>query len=710
MANDEKSTDVQHLPDVTFDEFPKPTFDEWKEAVEKLLKGAPFEKKMFTKTYEGIVLNGMYWGYDIDGLENLDSAPGEAPYLRGCFAGGYEQHPWGIAQACEYAGIADAHSALCDELKKGADVINIALDEGTRRCFDEPLHQNGRAVSLATADELDQLTDGIDLTAYPLHVNAGCDALPFYALLRACMACRGQEIEKLSGCIGADPLSELAQWGRLDEPLETALDHMAQLARTACQSSPKLRTVIASGTPYADGGASAVQELALTIASAAFYVRVLMDRGLSADEASGQIRFRVSLGANFFMEIAKLRALRVLWSTVSEAFGAGAEAQKAQVMASTSSFTATTYDPYVNILRATTQAFSGIVGGLDLLQINPFDRTVRPSTEQARRIARNQQIMFRTEFNMTTPVDPAGGSWFVEKLTSQVAEKAWSLFQAVEAEGGILESLKHGTVQSSVNETLCARFKALSSRKDRAVGINMYANMAETPLEPSTFDPEAFKASRLQAVAEHKKARPAQVAEESLRRLADDVSVENAVQAAENGATIGEIAGTWRRADDLSVEPIAAHHWTEQFEALRKRTEDWVAAGNENVKVFLCNMGPIPQHKPRADFSRGFMEVAHFQVIGNDGFATPEEAAAAALESGAHVAIICSTDATYPELVPPTARAIKAGNPNVKVILAGAPAPEMKDAYVEAGVDEFIHVKADCLSILTAIQKERGIC
>ena len=440
---------------------------------------------------------------------------------------------------------------------------------------------------------------------------------------------------------------------------------------------------------YHNGGANAIQEAAAALATGLQYIDEMVARGYTVDEAAEHIRFNFCLGPNFFMEIAKLRAVRVVWAQLMQAYGAGEKAQCIDVFAETSQFTTTLYDPYVNVLRATTQAFSGVVGGVSGMKILPFDAAVRDSDPFSRRIARNIQVMMQEEFNLLSPVDPAGGSWYVETLTGQLGEAIWKQIQKIQAAGGMLEALRAGTVQSEIAATLADRFKRLATRQDRAVGSNMYPNMSEKPLE-GTKTPKAAK--------------PAGKPVEGLKTC-----VKCSGDALEEGATLADVAASFADGQAEAITAILPHRWTEQYEALRKATEDYIARTGDNVKVFLCNMGPIPQHKARADFSASFMEVAHFEVLRNNGFATVDEAVDAAVASGADVAIICSTDDTYPELVPPVAKGIKAKAPQMKVFLAGAPAPEFKPSYDEAGVDEYIHVRANCLAILTNIQKGKGI-
>jgi methylmalonyl-CoA mutase len=266
-------------------------------------------------------------------------------------------------------------------------------------------------------------------------------------------------------------------------------------------------------------------------------------------------------------------------------------------------------------------------------------------------------------------------------------------------------ALGSGFVQGEIEKVLRDRFRNLAVRSDRAVGTNMYANMTEQPLSV----PERAEAVR--SGAGRAPSAEGQGLEKISRAKAGEGCLVSALaDAFLSGATLGEACGALGAgAPGESAAPVVPHRWTEQFEALRRRTEEAAKAGRE-IRVFLANMGPIPQHKARADFSTGFMEVAGFRVLKNDGFATVEEALRAAEESGADVTVICSTDDTYPELVPPLAKGLKAECPAMRVILAGAPAPEHKDAYVEAGVDDFIHVRANCLQILGEIQQARGMC
>lgn len=709
--------EVQY-PTVNFDEFSIPTYEEWKTEVEVALKGGSFDKKMFTPTYEGITLEPIYTLQRSQTEEAKGSFPGMANYLRGSKISGYIADAWGISQKCDATLPKECNELLKFEISKGTTVYNISLDEATKHNIDathaEVLGEGG--VSVTTLQDMADLIADLDLEKYPLYVLSGASALSILPLLVAAVKANGGKTESIKGTVGADPIGTLVRYGRNYGSLDALLDEMAHVVTFSKTMAPKLRTIVISGEVYSNGGASAVEEIAYVLSTAIYYVRALQRRGFEMKDIAKQFSFEVSIGANFFMEIAKLRVLRALWSFIVESFGGEEEDGRMYVHGKTAAFTKTVYDPYVNMLRDTTQAFSGVVGGLDSMEISCFDAPIRKGDVFSRRISRNMQVMMQDEFELRQPVDPAGGSWYIETLAQQLQEKVWALVQSVEDQGGIIEALKAGTVQATVDGVLQRRFKALEVRSDVAVGNNMYPNMTEELLDRREENQDELHRVRLAAVQDYVKDRDAKQYFDEIKGLfksAGDAGAlfEAMIKAYSAGATIGAIREALTAMDIASEEiaPILPHRWTERFEELRMRTENFKAKTGDNVKVFLANMGKIPQHKPRADFSTGFMEVAAFEVMKNDGFPTTDEAAQAASESGADVVIICSTDATYPELVPPLAKRVKELMPDVKLFLAGAPAKDMIDTYKESGVDDFVHVKANCYEILTALQARKGM-
>ena len=700
------------LPEVDFGEFAPSDLEAWKEAAVAALKGAPFEKSMFTSTYEGITLSPLYTHADTRDLEAPRAFPGAYP-LRGASASGNLRRPWEVAQFCDETLPEEAHKAVVHELDRGASTVALVLDRRTLEGLDADAEgPDAAGVSVSSLEDLEALLGDLP-GRHPLYIHAGASALPFLALLDVLAAKRKVPFGELRGCVGADPLAALLERGALPVSLDALFDEMAQTFAWARDRGAPLRTVLIRGSVLHDGGASAVQEVACAMTAAIETLRSLQDRGIDVEEFSRRIRFEFSLGSNFFMEVAKLRAARCVWAQIASSFGGSGEAQRTEIFGRTSRFTKTVYDPYVNMLRNTTEAFSGVVGGVDGLTVGCFDEALRPGSEFSRRVARNAQVLLQKEFNLLQPADPAGGAWYVEKLTDELTRKIWEELQKVEAQGGFLKSVREGAVQKDVRAVLQQRFKRLAQRADRAVGTNMYPNPTEPLPEFAEPDWAALRAARAEAVRRHRASRDEAAAKRALEVLASarPGTVAAASAAASAGATLGELTAALRRgaSGGFSAESLPPHRWTEQFEELRGRTEAFKAEKRDNFKVFLANMGPIPQHKARADFISSFMEVAAFEILRNDGFATTDECAAAAAASGADIAVICSTDATYPELVPPLARAIKERCPKMGVYLAGAPAAEHKDAYVEAGVDDFISVRSNCLETLTGFQRAKGM-
>ena len=707
-----KSADIEDFPDVPLDEFTPPTDEEWKAACEALLKGAPFEKKMFTKTYEGITFDPMYTRKHTEEILPKSVMPGMGDYLRGVDAAGYIGRPWGIAQACDETLPSENNELLRHENDKGSTIYHIVLDSASRAGIDARQAEKvgDLGTSVTTVEDMHTMLAGLDLAKFPLYIYAGANAVPLLSLVAAARRAAGEDVGKLHGIIGADPIGAFVTDGKLPASLDAHYDSLAAAARWATAHAPRVRTVFVRSDVYSSGGANDVQEVAACLATAAAYLRALCERGLTIDEAAAQIAFGFSMGANFFLQIAKLRAVRPIWAQIVKAFGGSAESQKMHIHARPALFFKTIYDPYVNMLRNTTEIFSGVVGGIDSFESAPFDEPIRKGDEFSRRIARNIQIMLQEEFGLLQPIDPAGGSWAVETLTRQMKEKIWAQFQEIEKQGGIVAALRSGFVQEGIAKVLESRFKSADLRKDRIVGNNMYPNMTETLLDPRPEDTAALKEQRTKDIEAYLSDIDMVHRDEALAAFKADGTLDHGIEAALAGATIAELMAVVTEGKGAEqIAAIAPHRWSERFETLRRRTEDYKAEKNDNVKIFLANMGPIPQHKARADFTTGFLQVGAFEVLTNDGFKTVEEAADAARASGADAVVICSTDATYPEIVPALAPKLHEVLPNARVFLAGAAPKDLLETYKEAGIDEYISVRANCYEVLESLQKKKGM-
>jgi methylmalonyl-CoA mutase len=346
-------------------------------------------------------------------------------------------------------------------------------------------------------------------------------------------------------------------------------------------------------------------------------------------------------------------------------------------------FTKTAYDPYVNILRTATEAFSGVVGGVNALRVAPFDEPLGKPVSQSKRIARNISLMLKEEFDLRSPVDPAGCSWYVESLTNEIIDAVWEQFTAIESKGGLLKALLTGEAQAGIDKGLKTLYSRSATRALRIVGTNMYANATEKALS-----------------RDNKTTQPVSI---NVDPGLDIKTLEDMEKAFESGYNILSVYKAIGDKNGETCEKISPRRLSEPYENMRRAVEQ-----KGGMKVFLANMGPVSQHKARADFSAGFFEVAGAEILNNTGFLTVDEAAEAAVNSGADVAVICSTDDTYPVLVPELCFAVAKRAPHMQLILAGMPAAEHKDSYFEAGLTDFIHIRSNCLETLINITQRKG--
>ncbi len=710
-------TKTQPISGPLLAEFSPVSYDDWRKLVEAELKGAPFDKKMFTATYEGITLQPIYRREDIANLPHVNSFPGFAPFVRGASASGYVKESWDVSQEIAVASPTEFNFAARNSISRGLNALNMVLDRATRNGLDpdwataEDVGYGG--LSVATLGDLGRALDGVVLEQTSLFVRSGASALPFAALLVALAKKRKTPLLALRGCIEMDPLGVLAHEGKLPQSLDCAYREMAALTAWAAKNAPQLQTICVHSRAWHEAGGNAVQELAYTLATGVEYLRKLAQLGVDINTAAPRMRFAVTVGTNFFLEIAKLRALRMLWSRAVAAAGGNEAAQKLSLHVRTSLWNKSVVDPHNNLLRATVEAFAGVLGGCDSMQVGAFDQVVRQPDDFSLRIARNTQLVLQKECNLNHVIDPAGGSWFVENATAELAARSWALFQEVEKAGGMEAAMRAGDPQKAVGEMAAKKIKSVTSRRDSIVGVNQYANPKEKPLERTLPDPAAFHKRRVQQVASHRTALDDEDSQVVLNWLAKIIGVRGhdlfdvCVEAVSAGATLGEITRALRINDSpcKPITPVCLTRAAAPIEGLR-------AAMNRRTdgpaKVFLCNMGALKEHKARADFSRGFFSVGGYEVISPTGFKRPEDAVTALLKSDADIAVICSTDENYPALVPALTEEIRAQKPDTIVVLAGYP-PDQVEAHKKSGVHEFIHLRADVLEVLSKLNQRLGI-
>jgi len=753
---DREPAEVPRL-DLSVD-FPEPDLAAWRREAERLLAGAPFDRKLRTATPEGFTLEPLYTESDRAPLDFARSLPGEPPYVRGAHLLGYHLDPWEVAQELPFPDPAEYGRALRQDLKNGQTAAVLVLDAAGRAGLDPDqadVSLAGRSgTSLSAREDLEAAFSGIDLENTTVLLHAGAAALPAAALFFAHLRRSGADLARVRGSFGTDPLADALAGATL--PLEAAYDRLAALtAWLEAQTRPgdyRARSLVAWGARWHEAGANAAQELAYTLGSAVQTLREMEARGLSPEIAATRLLFGFAVGPRFLVELAKLRAARMLWARVCEACGFENPPASMWIHARTGARHLSALDPHTNLLRATTESLSAVLGGCDSLTVLPYDAPLGLPSPRARRLARNTQLILRDESRFDLVIDAAGGAHAVEALTDRLAEQAWTVFRRIEEQGGMRRFLESGEPQTQAAEAQARARRAVATRREVIVGANQYPGPSVPEPDPGD---EQRAERRPQPAATPRPARGrADDALEELRRAgrsrvsagpdapAAAALFEAAVQAAERGGTLGELAsaleaappqpapggngGSRRTAGQSATQrsnvpvlpALQTGRLATDFEELRTRaralrggtkagsarTGTAPAAGRPgSPQVWLLRIGPPAEYQPRLEFTRAFFALAALDVAEGEGFDAPAEGIEAARRSGAPIVAIVSTDDRYPASVPEIARSLKAAGPPA-LLLAGLPADEsVVAAYRAAGVDEFLHLRCDAPSILSAL-------
>ncbi|MDE5567566.1 MAG: methylmalonyl-CoA mutase small subunit [Muribaculaceae bacterium] len=599
-----------------FDQFPGISYEEWRAKVETDLKGADFNKKLVWRTNEGFNVQPIYRAEDIADFKTTESLPGEYPFIRGTKT----NNEWLTRQEILSEDPAEANKTAVEVLGKGVNSLGFKVPEPSEAA-------------------IEALLDGIDLEK--VEINFNCCQRKAQTLAEALvkyLKTNGAE-KKFHGSINYNPLRRsLRHSGELPADI---VENAKKLIETV-KEIPALRVLAVDSVLFCDGGAYIFQELGYALAWGAQWMTSLTDAGLNADEVADRIKFNMGVSSNYFMELAKFRAARMLWAQIVEQYKpASVDAAKMHVHAATSKFNQTIYDAHVNLLRSQTEAMSAALAGVDSITVVPFDTPYKTPDAFSERIARNQQFLLKEESHLDKVVDPAGGSYYVETLTLSIANEAWKLFLDVVERGGFFAEVSNGNVQKAVNESCEKRHTDVARRKEILLGTNQYPNINEKA------------ADKIETKACHCCCRD---------------KAEN-----EGGLTMK------RAATD--------------FEELRLATE----AATKRPKVFMLTIGNLAMRLARAQFSTNFFGCAGYEIIDNLGFETVQEGVDAALEKGADVIVLCSSDDEYATLAP---EAFKYLDGRAEFVVAGAPAC-MEDLKA-AGINEFIHVRCNVLDTLKA--------
>ncbi|MCQ2334758.1 MAG: methylmalonyl-CoA mutase small subunit [Paludibacteraceae bacterium] len=601
-------------------DFAPTSAQEWKDKIIADLKGADFDKKLVWRTPEGFNVQPFYRLEDLDGLQTTASAPGQFPYVRGT----KHDNDWYVRQNIVVEDAKAANAKALDVLNKGVNSLGFVVTK-----------------SQLNAEFVATLLEGIYAEVIELNFITCPGATPILAgLLAEYFTSKNLDVTKLHGSISSDPIDKMLMVGKNFD--REAVTTRLMKAMEAKKLLPGYRTIAVHSENLCNAGAYCAQELAYALAWGAEYMTMLTEAGVDACEAAKAIKFNMGVQGNYFMEIAKFRAARMLWAQIAKAFGACDEACKMVVNATTSTFNMTIFDAYVNLLRSQTEAMSAAISGVDSIVVTPFDVTYKDSDEFSERIARNQQLLLAEESHFSKVIDPAAGSYYLENLTSMIADEAWKRFLAIVEDGGFHAQVLAGKVQEDIDATLAKRWKDVSQRKETLLGTNQFPNFTEKT------DGKIVKAA-------------------------------------------APVAAACGCQEELGCRTITVHRAAEQFEELRLNTE----AAAKAPKAFMLTIGNLAMRLARSQFSCNFFSCAGYEVVDNNGFKTVEEGVDAALAAGADIVVLCSSDDEYAEYAPAAYKYL-AGR--AIFVVAGAPAC-MEDLKA-AGIENYIHVRVNVLDEL----------
>lgn len=609
-----------------FQEFVAPTTQEWLDKIQVDLKGADFQKRMVWRTNEGFNVQPFYRREDVEKLQTPDSLPGEFPFVRG---NKKLDNEWYVRQNITANSAAEANVKALDVLNKGVTSLGFAIPK-----------------TELSEEYVDTLLNNIVCDCVELNfVTCKRCSLKLAEILVAYFDKKGYNKENIVASIDWDPIEKTVMKGK---DIDFLWEYAPKLIETV-KDYPNFRVISVNSVSLNNSGAYIVQELGYSLAWGAEYIQQLVDAGVEPTLAAKKIKFNMGISENYFMEIAKFRAARMLWAEIVKQYEPKCDcACKMIVNAETSSYNMTVFDAYVNMLRTQTESMSAALAGVHSIVVTPFDAAYETPNEFSERIARNQQLLLKEECHFSTVVDPSAGSYYIEELTSSLAKEAWKIFLAIEEQGGFMAAAKAGVIQDDINATNEKRHLHAAQRKEFILGTNQFPNFIEN-----------------------------------------------------SEGKMNEAACCNCGCDETAAyKSVCASRLAADFEALRLATEK----AEKQPVAFMLTIGNLVWRQARAQFSTNFLACAGYKVIDNLGFNTVEEGVDAAMAAGADIIVICSSDEEYAEYAVPAYKYL-----DNKAIFVVAGAPACADELKAAGIENFIHVKVNQLDTLKAFNAKLGI-
>ena len=605
-----------------FQDFPPVHTEQWEEVIIKDLKGADYQKRLVWRTDEGFQVRPYYRAEDLDSIDYLDTLPNRFPYTRGFNT---KNNHWNIVQEITEKDPGKANAIALNALSKGADTVSFCTKNVT------------------SYQDLSVLLQNIDLEKKGVQFRCASSCVELMKWFVQYVDEQKFDKTKIAGSIDFDPIIYALKKGKFNCDKKTDLQEVVELVALASEL-PDFKIINVNGLAMHNAGATIVQELGYALSVANEYLAFATENGIASEKMAAKMQFTLSVGSNYFMEIAKLRGVRLLWATLIEQYSPACNcAYRLTLNTVTSSWNKTLYDPYVNMLRSTTEAMSAALGGADSIALKPFDIAYKQEDEFSSRISRNTQIILKEESYFDKIVDPAAGSYYIENLTHSIIEHAWALFQATEKEGGFIASMESGKIKAAIELSAQKRDMDIATRKYILLGTNQYPHPNECMLDK---------------IEETK---------------------------------VCDSAG------------LKSYRGAAAFEALRLQTEEFTKRFHR-PRLFLLKVGNLAMRQARAGFISNFFGCAGYEIIDNAGFASAEEGVNVALNAAPDIIVLCSSDEEYATLGVEIVQKIKKITEKIPVVIAGNPT-EIIDILNEAGIDDYIHIKNNVLEKLNLYNK-----
>jgi methylmalonyl-CoA mutase len=688
------------------DSFNQPSLDEWRALALKERKGAPLDDLNW-QTPEGISIKPLYTAEDLAELEHHNTLPGLAPFMRGPKATMYAGRPWTVRQYAGYSTAEESNAFYRRNLAAGQTGLSIAFDLATHRGYDSDhprvVGDVGKAgVAIDTIEDMKILFDGIPLDKMSVSMTMNGAALPVMAMYIAAAEEQGVPHEKLGGTLQNDILKEFMVRNTYIYPPEPSMRIVADIIGYTASEMPRYNPISISGYHMQEAGATCVQELAFTIADGLEYVRAAALKGLAVDAFAPRLSFFFAVGMNFFMEVAKLRAARVLWATrMRDHFSCDDERSlMLRTHCQTSGVSLTALDPYNNIVRTTIEAMAAVLGGTQSLHTNSFDEALALPTDTSARIARNTQLILQEESGITNVVDPLGGSYYVEHLTSSLVAQANTLIDEVEAMGGMTKAVASGMPKLRIEEAAAKRQAKIDRGEEVIVGVNKYRASEETEVDIRSIDNSAVRAGQVERLEKVRAERDETACQNALNALSAAASdgtgnlLEIAIGAARARASVGEISDAMEktygrhRAETMSISGVYGASWEgdDDFRSIQNDVATFAETHGRRPRMLVVKLGQDGHDRGAKIIATAFADIG-FDVDIGPLFQTPDEAVRQGVENDVHVIGVSSQAAGHKTLVPQMIDELaKAGADEIMVICGGVIPPQDYAELEAAGV------------------------